>query len=263
MKRNKGFTLVELLIVIAVIMVLAALLLPIGGISKQKARTNACISNMKQIDTAVLMYTQDYDETYPNYRFLPLGSQQAGDFEKNSWKSVLEPYTKNKQIFVCPENPSKETASDDPAYKISYAANVALNPRDYPTHKPAPPISPKAKGSGVFGRELSPGVKMTEIAAPAECIAIVEIAHIKGNSFCVDIADDYSISGENGQTVRVFSDALFTGHNKGSSYSFADGHVKWFKPSQTTASANFWYRDGSKLSEEGKLTLANAEAAAH
>ena len=263
MKRNNGFTLVELLVVIAVIMVLVAVIAPVLMQSKGMSRQTSCASNMHQMGTGLIMYLADYDETYPNYRFLPLGSQNAGDFEKNSWKSVLNPYIKNKEVFFCPSNPSRDNTSDDPLFKISYAANVALNPRNYPTHPPAPPISPKAKGSGVFGRELSPGVKMTDIVSPAECISVVEVSHIKQNSFCVDIADDSSVMDDNGQPIRVYSDALFTGHHKGSNYAFADGHVKWFTPLQTNQSANFWYRDGSKLSEEGKLTLANAEAAAH
>ena len=216
---------------------------------------------MKQLGTGLAMYVQDYDETYPNYRFLPLGSHNRGDFEQNSWKSVVFPYIKDTQTFVCSDNPSHKTASDDPEYKISYAANTALNPRDYPAHSSTPPISRKAKGSGVFGNELSPGVNATDIVSPAECIAVVEMAHLTQNNFCVDIADDGAPrKGENGQTVRAYSDALFTGHNGGSNYVFADTHAKWLKPTQTNSTANFWYRDGTKLSFEGNLTIQNAEA---
>ena len=76
MKRNKGFTLIELLIVIAVIGVVAAVLFPMFAQPREGSR-RSCLSNMKQIGTGLLMYVQDYDETFPNYRFLPLGSQSS------------------------------------------------------------------------------------------------------------------------------------------------------------------------------------------
>lgn len=259
---RKGLTLIELTVSAVVLVILAALLYPVfAQFREHPPRRITCLSNMKQVGMGLIMYTQDWDETFPNYRFLPLGTQANGDFEKNSWKSALMPYIKNRQVFVCPQNPSNKIASDDPLFKISYAANVALNPRDYPTHLPAPKVSAKAKGSGIFGRELSPGVNISDVRSPAECIAVVEMAHMKQNNFCVDIADDdYSIMGSEGKPMRVFSDVLFTGHGGLSNYVFADGHAKSLKPSATYASANFWYRDGSPLSVEGKLTLANAEA---
>jgi len=77
----------------------------------------------------------------------------------------------------------------------------------------------------------------------------------------MDIADDGAPRiGDNGQTVRAYSDALFTGHSGGSNYVFADSHAKWYRPTQTNSNVNFWYRDGTKLSVEGNLTLQNAEA---
>lgn len=263
MTRNKGFTILELLVVIAVVSVIAAILYPVfAQFNHTGDQRTTCLSNMKLLGTGLAMYVQDYDDTYPNHRFLPLGSQHRGDFEKNSWKSVLFPYIKNYQSFDCPDNPSNKTASDDPEFNISYAANSALNPRDYPTHPPSPPIPRTAKGSGLFGNELSKGVNMSDVVFPAECIALVEMRHFSQNSFCVDIADDGAPrQGDNVQTVRAYSDALFTGHKGGSDYLFADGHAKWYKPTQTNASVNFWYRDGTKLSAEGILTLQNAEAA--
>src|SRR5713226_4167344 len=61
--RKRGFTLIELLVVIAIIAILAAILFPVFAQARDKARAAGCLSNTKQIGTAVTLYLQDYDET--------------------------------------------------------------------------------------------------------------------------------------------------------------------------------------------------------
>src|SRR6184192_4012092 len=61
MKRS-AFTLIELLVVIAIIAILAAILFPVFAQARAKARQAVCISNLKQIGLANMMYAQDYDE---------------------------------------------------------------------------------------------------------------------------------------------------------------------------------------------------------
>src|SRR2546421_9538539 len=64
-RTKAGFTLIELLVVIAIIAILAAILFPVFAKAREAARKTSCTSNLKQISTAFLMYSQDYDETMP------------------------------------------------------------------------------------------------------------------------------------------------------------------------------------------------------
>ena len=64
--KTNGFTLVELLVVIGIIALLAAILFPVFASVRQKARQTTCLSNLKQAGLAISMYAQDYDEHYPS-----------------------------------------------------------------------------------------------------------------------------------------------------------------------------------------------------
>ena len=63
--KKKPFTLIELLIVIAIILILAALLLPSLIKSKERARIVSCAGNLKQIGYAMHLYTTDNNDIYP------------------------------------------------------------------------------------------------------------------------------------------------------------------------------------------------------
>src|ERR671915_2414483 len=86
-----GFTLIELLVVIAIIAILAAILFPVFAQAREKARQSACLSNTKQLGSAVMMYTQDYDETFALNLYL-LNPSNGTVF---SFYDAHLPYTKN------------------------------------------------------------------------------------------------------------------------------------------------------------------------
>jgi len=64
--RKKGFTLVELMIVIAIISILATIIIPKMGQSRAKAQLSACIGNLRSVGTALEMYANDNYHLYPN-----------------------------------------------------------------------------------------------------------------------------------------------------------------------------------------------------
>jgi len=64
--KRKGFTLIELLVVIAIIAILAAILFPVFAAAREKARQTTCLSNLKQLSTALQLYGTDYGNKYPS-----------------------------------------------------------------------------------------------------------------------------------------------------------------------------------------------------
>ena len=94
-RRQKGFTLIELLVVIAIIAILAAILFPVFAQARAKARQTACLSNMRQLGTAIMMYSQDADEVV-----VPSQNGVAGALY--SWPTLILPYVKNTGVFECP-----------------------------------------------------------------------------------------------------------------------------------------------------------------
>jgi prepilin-type N-terminal cleavage/methylation domain-containing protein/prepilin-type processing-associated H-X9-DG protein len=99
--RPRGFTLIEMLVVIAIIAILAAILFPVYARVRDSARRIRCMSNVKQIATATIMYTADWGlypwQGSPSQPRVPIGD---GDF--TALVELAHEYVRGPKIFRCP-----------------------------------------------------------------------------------------------------------------------------------------------------------------
>ncbi len=110
--KKQGFTLIELLVVIAIISILAGILFSVFGKAREKGRQAACISNLKQLGAAMMMYTQDYDGSFPPADFQ---LYQTWTIPHIMWPQILlnGKYVGSVKIFACPSNAAGALGADN------------------------------------------------------------------------------------------------------------------------------------------------------
>jgi prepilin-type N-terminal cleavage/methylation domain-containing protein/prepilin-type processing-associated H-X9-DG protein len=179
---RRGFTLIELLVVIAIIAILAAILFPVFAQAREKARAISCLSNTKQLGLAVMMYVQDYDETYPWAYFW----DQSLDWKANSylWSSqrCIQPYMKNTDLYKCPDDSFSSGGFGDitsgtfpPNIKpvgISYMANAitpSITGSMYGVDKPQGLFS-----GGAYYVTNDPATTLAAVPAPADMVMLID-----------------------------------------------------------------------------------------
>lgn len=213
--KTKGFTLIELLVVIAIIAILAAILFPVFAQAREKARQSTCLSNCKQIGLSVIMYTDDYDETYP----ARIDNDPNFGGKMQSVPTELYPYCKNWKIFTCPSKPahwgysmpqSKGILNSPDGSLINYNYHYAFNARFIPIINGA--TGAALKGTGI--------VAVGSVDQPSTWTMMFELGEVNSNITPEDMRWTAEALG--------LSDKLRI-HNGGANYTFADGHAKFFK----------------------------------
>jgi prepilin-type N-terminal cleavage/methylation domain-containing protein/prepilin-type processing-associated H-X9-DG protein len=189
-RTGRGFTLIELLVVIAIIAILAAILFPVFARARAKAQQTTCLSNVKELSLAALMYCSDYDATPRN-----AASCCSGNW--NPWSDEVQPYVKNTGIYICPTDPKATHGGSAYAHgsiATSYIMNLA--------------------GSGGNGCGWGGGDWPLEYYQyPAQRLMITET---------LGTVEDYKYGSTNNDQTDIP-----TWHNGGANMSFYDGHAKW------------------------------------
>jgi prepilin-type N-terminal cleavage/methylation domain-containing protein len=243
--RRKAFTLIELLVVIAIIAILAAILFPVFAQARDKARQTACLSNAKQIGTALMMYVQDHDEkffwmaAYNERRDVGAGPWGASYITSVRWPYAHMPYMKSWNVLVCPshKDPKNPNIFYYPPGNVSGQVNM-----------------PMSYGANLawFHRTVANGgaVGDGEIQRHAEKLVITECLTPYGfEPWYVEYfrAANFANQNENGWNYAAMRNAVRRGrqnnlpdsqmasvtrHQLGNIAIYADGHAKWLRWNQ-------------------------------
>lgn len=231
-EKTKAFTLIEILVTIAIISILAAILFPVFARARESARRASCMSNLKQIGLGMMMYVQDYDETYPlsntggtqTDTSMPgrhFATTTSGECEANciSWMDLVYPYVKSIQLFVCPS--VREEAYPSYGYNGAFGSPTNKTRYDYDLYY----------GSARLPNGGYHPTKLAQVTRPAEVIMNMEYNY----SASVWITPN-SIRNSALPTAAESSRLRTIPHLQGMNVAYADGHVKWMSANQIVAS---------------------------
>jgi prepilin-type N-terminal cleavage/methylation domain-containing protein/prepilin-type processing-associated H-X9-DG protein len=208
---HRGFTLIELLVVIAIITILAAIMFPAFAQAREKARMASCMSNLRQLGTASIMYSQDYDEMVLPHCMRDFSDPTGPVY--SYWFEMVSPYVRNSQVLVCP---SHQGAVGGHSFVGSYGYlcdGFTLDPAN-------------VNYSGLPFGGIYP---MAQLYRPAELVMLGE----SEKATCRVCPEYHSHTFPPVWPVQKR-------HQGGSNYLFFDGHAKWARYEQTLIPRNMW-----------------------
>ncbi len=224
--QRRGFTLIELLVVIAIIAILAAILFPVFARAREKARQTSCLSNVKQITLAALMYVQDYDESlFGMYQ----GRRSDGATPPTNilWHEALMPYMKSEQILVCPSSPQTYTP-DTTSTSLVWGSRT--------------PDTSFGYGLNYWVSYFYNYITLADIKVPAETIWFTDC------DYYVVYPTYYLATYPTNVTYGIDGYARYQNrHNDGANCGFIDGHAKWMNRQTVEgdtglySASKFWY----------------------
>jgi prepilin-type N-terminal cleavage/methylation domain-containing protein/prepilin-type processing-associated H-X9-DG protein len=267
---RQSFTLIELLVVIAIIAILAAILFPVFAQAREKARQASCLSNIKQLTLGFMMYSQDYDETFPQWRWDQNYSTSWGDAGSPSpnnattiWYYAIYPYVKNGQVYGCPSDPRRTRFRDNGwftwggAGPLGALRNLDNNILSYGSNEPLtyqfPGIAAMDRPANTFlvgdmmsalsswdcydsGWRNIPNYDALAANAPQRRFRIPRLAWARNDGLPNYYGNACSGSpADSGIFPGAWEAAPFTMHMNGSNVGFADGHAQYLQAPRVTA----------------------------
>ena len=176
-----GFTLIEVLVVIAIISLLASILFPVFAKARESGRRSACLSNQRQVGMAILLYAQDNEELFPN------GLNRNGAtriWPVEGWAGQCAAYIRNPRLLACLSDDTSARATNASDQVVSYAMNSGL------------------VGYADSDAPIPPGIALGSLSAPARTVLLFEVAGVTANS-----ADPFEGAGPRGTVGTNFSAA--------------------------------------------------------
>lgn len=271
---RSGFTLIELLVVIAIIAILAAILFPVFAQAKAAAKKAVCLSNLKQIGLAQMMYVTDEDGRYPAWA-ANIAPINGGNIAFMPPDLQLMPYVKNTGIWKCPmDGQTRVNPNTVPWWDGSYLPKRLSRSYVYVGNIITRQSSPALDANTGLTHYIGPGTWVytgrfeTEIEESANMIGWAEqwatglphefVGGIWGSGF-ID-CDTWKLAGRNvpnqgpgdqlPPACTSFNNQRPTpGHSKLGIYVFADGHAA-AKPWSFVRKNDFWMFKAQKPSQQ-------------
>jgi prepilin-type N-terminal cleavage/methylation domain-containing protein/prepilin-type processing-associated H-X9-DG protein len=250
--RNHAFTLIELLIVIAIIAILAAILFPVFARAKVSAFRTVDLSNVKQVGLANLIYTSDYDGMFMAFPYADTFSSPSYGFRQKGpfWTDRLMAYVKSGEIFTVSSNrdrayyprgywlPGAGSAGETVAkYRVTYAVNHLISHADF--H----PDRPGAAAESAIDR---PG-EVALMGPQQQPFTFSSCQPQAPGSMEMDLVWNIS-APDGGYGFELWGKGVEGGFFGGANFSYVDGHGKFVRTSNVgTASGDRYSYQGRDL----------------